>query len=189
MAKLVFRFGTMGNGKSTHLLVTAHQMREQGQSVILLKPNIDTRDGAQIKSRVGLAHDCLFFSKTDSMIDVIKHHSTHLFALDHVIIDESQFLTAHQVEELGYVVDHLHVDVICYGLRTDFRTKLFTGSMRLFELADEIEDLKFFGQSKMVVNARMNADGQICTSGDQVQVGYNYKPITRREYFENLWEE
>lgn len=188
MAKLVFRFGTMGNGKSTHLLVTAHQMREQGQSVILLKPNIDTRDGAVIKSRVGIESDCVFFSPNDSMFDVIRHHSKYMLNLDHVIIDESQFLTEFQVEELGRVVDQLHINVICYGLRTDFRTKLFSGSRRLFELSDEIEDLKFFGESKMVVNARISPEGKISVSGDQVMVGYNYRPITRREFFENIDE-
>lgn len=176
----------MGSSKTLRLLTMAHSLEEKGMEIIVLKPSEDTRDGdGVIRSRAGLERPCVMVDKDVNLYDAISEYKSvldaHFKTLMWVLVDEAQFLTETQVEELSDVVDRLGVNVMCFGLRTDFRTKLFAGSKRLFELADKIEEIGSYcgcGSSKAVVNARLGADGTFVTEGSQVLVGGNDKYVS-----------
>jgi len=186
MPKLYFRYGTVGSAKTLTMLAVAHTYREQGKSIILMKPEIDTRFGADaIKSRAGLEKNA----------DVIINEQTRIRELDYsnidcVLVDEAQFLTCSQIDDLRYVVSFLNTPVICYGLRTDFQTHMFDGSKRLFELADEIEEIKAtckYCTHKSVINMRV-LNGKPCSSGPVFQLGADdsYFPVCYLCYCLNL---
>ena len=141
MPKLYFRHGVVSSAKTLNLLAVAHSYKSQGKKVLLLKPEIDVRFGsAPIKSRAGLEQNADFIIKADSSIyDIpdLKKEGVHC-----VLVDEAQFLAPIHVEQLRHITSQWNVPVICYGLRTDFRTNLFPGSQRLLELADSIEEVK-----------------------------------------------
>ncbi len=184
MAKLYFRYGTMDSAKSMNLLAVAHNYRKQGKSVLLLKPRLDKRFGAQqIASRSGLSADA------DVLVDESTELPDELFAdQDCVLVDEAQFLAPAIVDRLREVSEDPGVPVICYGLRTDFRTQLFPGSRRLLELADRIEEVKVtcqYCQKKAVFNLRM-IDGKGVVDGPQVKLGADesYAPVCWRHYAE-----
>lgn len=138
MAKLYFRHGPMGSGKSLQLIAVAHNYEQQGKSVLVLKPALDERSGKKIGTRAPL----------DRYADFLIHEDTSIFDLASadsfscILIDEAQFLLPRHVEDLREITFVPGIPVICYGLRTDFMTKLFPGSRRLFELADSIEEIK-----------------------------------------------
>ena len=173
MAKLYFKYGAMGSSKTAQALITKYNYEENDMSVWLIKPSADTRDGAQmLRSRIGL----------EAMVDVMIP-GTDIYALfretkegrcDVIIVDECQFLTPAQIDQLRSIVNDCGIPVLCFGLRTDFQTKLFPGSMRLMELADCIEEIKTMCDcgAKATVNARIN-DGYIVTEGAQVVLGGN----------------
>lgn len=146
---------------------------------MVLKPSLDTRDGDNIiHSRAGLERKCVMVDKDIDLYNAVKTYSNFLSTqfdrLKWVIIDECQFLTEKQVDELSDVVDNLDINVMCYGLRTDFRSKLFQGSKRLFEIADTIEEIKSTcecGDRKTSINARFDENGEIITDGNQVMIG------------------
>lgn len=197
MAKLYFKYGVMSSAKSAELLLKAYQLRERNLKVLLLKSNIDTRDGANIiKSRAGLSDTCYSINEDTNIIDSYFNDKGHLLfkdiKLDFILVDEAQFLTEKQVEQLSYIVDNFNINVICYGLRTDFMTKLFPGSRRLFELADSIEEMKSVCSCgrKAIINARIDKDANIITQGNQVEIGSEDKYITlcRKCYFDKIDE-
>lgn len=184
---LKFVFGSMSSGKSLQLLVKAHNFDENNIPILVIKPSIDTRDGDSIiRSRVGIERKCLMIDKKDNLFNLaIKHRYAKW-----ILVDEAQFLTPLQVEELSRVTDSLGINIICYGLRTDFKSRLFQGSRRLFELADTIEEIKSYcscGQ-KATINARFDDNGKMLMDGEQVQIGGNetYKAICRECFFNNL---
>jgi len=189
-SKLYFRFGTMSSSKSLRLLVTAHDFDEKGIPVLVLKPSIDTRDGGnKVKSRVGLERDAVEVTPdTDIYKAVDVYNRVKLTNSEEpirwILVDEAQFLTEQQIDQLAAIVDRMDINVKCYGLRTDFRTKLFPASKRLFELADDILEIKSLCECgrKNAVNARFDADGNIVTDGDQIEVGGDdrYKAICRK---------
>ena len=173
MAKLYFKYGAMGSSKTAQALITKYNYEENDLNVWLIKPSADTRDGAEIlRSRIGL----------EAQVDVITPNvdvhklfdSTKKGSCDVVIVDECQFMTAEQIDQLRAIVNDFGVPVLCFGLRTDFQTKLFPGSRRLMELADCIEEIKTMCDcgAKATVNARIN-DGYIVTEGAQVVLGGN----------------
>ena len=172
MAKLYFKYGAMGSSKTAQALITKFNYEERGMSVWLIKPSTDDRDGATvIRSRIGLRAEAdVIFPQDDvrAMFDALDRR-------DVVIADECQFLTPRQIDQLRELVDEEDVPVLCFGLRTDFQTKLFPGSARLFELADSITEIKTICEcgSKATVNARIGADGKIVTEGAQVMLGGN----------------
>jgi thymidine kinase len=180
----------MNSAKSLLLLTTAHNMDENGIQLMVLKPSVDTRDGdGMIRSRAGLERECVMIDSDVNLYSFIKTYknvlSSQFMSLKWVLIDECQFLTEEQVNQLSDVVDFLDVNVMCFGLRTDFQTKLFPGSKRLFEIADDIEEIKATcecGDSKTSVNARFDDNGNIVTEGSQVMIGGNesYKPLCRK---------
>jgi thymidine kinase len=186
MAKLYFRYGTMDSAKTMNLLAVAHNYRQQGKTVFLLKPRLDDRFGGEvIASRSGLEKKVDLLLGDDSVLD------TEMFTgLDCVLVDEAQFLSPKVVEQLRALTRTHNVPVICYGLRTDFRTRLFPGARRLLELADSIEEVKVTCQycnRKAIFNMRL-IDGVATERGEQVQIGGNesYAPVCHLCYVERL---
>ena len=174
MANLVFYYGAMGCSKTVNALMTQFQYKEKGLKVWLIKPEIDTRDDvvkedgttiSLIKSRVGISGEAVVI-KSDQ--NIVPPPDTDL-----IICDESQFLREFQVDELKAIAETKDIPVYCYGLRTDFRTKLFPGSKRLFELASktvELESICSCG-NPAIINARFNSKGEIVTRGSVVELG------------------
>lgn len=178
MAKLYFKYGAMGSSKTAQALITKYNYEENELRVWLIKPAADIRDGVQVlRSRIGL----------EAMVDVIPP-DMDLYArfqeekqtnCDVIIVDECQFLTPEQIDELRAIVNDFNIPVICFGLRTDFRTKLFPGSLRLMEVADTIQEIKTICDcgAKATVNARIDPSGHIVTQGAQVELGGNDRYI------------
>lgn len=171
MAKLYFRYGAMNSGKTTALLQVAYNYEERGMNVLLMKPGIDTKGSDLLVSRLGVTRkvDYLIDSGDDIVAcvqDALEQKPIHC-----ILIDEAQFLTADQVDELFLVVLHLDIPVICYGLRTDFLMNGFPGSTRLLLLAHSIEELKTICRCgrKAVINGR-KVNGQYVFFGDQVAI-------------------
>ncbi|WP_428262829.1 thymidine kinase [Haliangium sp.] len=184
MAKLYFRYGTMDSAKTMNLLAVAHNYRKQDKRVLLIKPRVDNRFGAgRIASRSGLE------AEADLLVDADHVFPADTFdGIDCVLVDEAQFLSPAVVEQLRRATIDPGVPVICYGLRTDFQTRLFPGSCRLLELADRIEEVKVTCQycgKKAILNLRLVGD-QAVLDGPQVQLGSDehYAPVCWRHYDE-----
>lgn len=172
MAKLYFKYGAMGSSKSAQALITKFNYEERGMKVWLLKPAMDNRDGVEvIKSRIGLQEEATALKTEDSVLELFGQ----LEGIHVIIADECQFFTAEQIDELRYIVDNYDIPVLCFGLRTDFQTKLFPGSLRLFEVADSISEIKTICScgSKAIVNARIDSEGKVLSEGEQVMIGGN----------------
>ena len=177
-AKLYFNYATMNSGKSLQLMSIAHNMDERHIQTFTIKPSIDTRDGEnKIYSRIGISRDCRMFSPEDDLFYLISEENGGRIScnsyLEWIFVDEAQFLTEEQVDQLSDVVDYLGINVMCYGLRTDFKSRLFPGSKRLFELADTIEEIKSTCEcgNKTIINARVDKDGNVLKNGPQTLVG------------------
>lgn len=175
MSKLYFKYGTMDSSKSAQALMTKFNYEEKGRSVWLIKPFADNRNGKKgfVCSRIGLEAAADVISRTDDLYDSFIT-GVHRNA-DVIIADECQFFSPEQIDELRRIVDEFDIPVLCFGLRTDFQTKLFPGSRRLFEIADSITEIKTICKcgKKATVNARMDKNGIILTKGDQVFIGGN----------------
>ena len=172
MAKLYFKFGAMGSSKSAQALITKFNYEELGMKVWLIKPSTDDRDGADIiKSRIGLSAHAQVITPEESIIEAFNLAG----AVDVIISDEAQFFTPEQIDELRTLADEKDIPVLCYGLRTDFLTHFFPGSLRLMELADSINEIKTVCACgrKATVNARIDGEGNIVTEGSQVLIGGN----------------
>ncbi|HTM19384.1 MAG TPA: thymidine kinase [Kofleriaceae bacterium] len=184
MAKLYFRYGTMDSAKSMNLLAVAHNYRKQGKRVLLLKPRIDDRFGVDvIRSRSGLQAQVDMLIEEDAVLD-----PADFAGQDCILVDEAQFLAPAVVEDLRRITIDPGVPVICYGLRTDFRTRLFPGAQRLMELADRIEEVKVTCQycgRKATCNLRL-VDGRPTAEGPQVLLGADeqYVPVCWSHYDE-----
>ena len=173
MAKLYFKYGAMGSSKTAQALITKYNYEENDMKVWLLKPSADTRDGAAvIRSRIGLEALCEIATPDTDIYE--RFRTSRMGQCDVIIADECQFLTVAQIDQLRAIVNDFSVPVLCFGLRTDFQTKLFPGSLRLMELADCIEEIKTMCDcgAKATVNARIS-DGFIVTEGAQVVLGGN----------------
>ena len=172
MAKLYFKYGAMGSSKTAQALITKYNYEENELRVWLIKPATDNRAGEQtVRSRIGLEAEAETVSPSDDLYAVFSARNN----ADVVIVDECQFFTPAQIDQLRKIVDDFRVPVLCFGLRTDFSTKLFPGSRRLFEIADNIEEIKTICDcgAKATVNARIDGNGHIVTEGDQVLIGGN----------------
>ena len=183
MARLFFRYGAMGSSKTANALMTRYNFIEKGKKVLLIKPDAETRDEkTKISSRIGLEADCILWSEFK------QYDYNSIKELDAIIVDEVQFLSENDIEQLSNIVDEYDISVFCYGLRTDFTSHLFPGSKRLMELADEIEELKtvcWCGNSANM-NARIDKDGNVIREGQQILMGANDKYISlcRKHYRE-----
>ena len=188
-AELQFIHGAMGSRKTAEVLMLKYNYEERGRRVLLLKPKVDNRDGDNIiRSRAGMEARC---EVIDENFDINKLDLFHINngqrKYDFVIIDEAQFLTPEQVDQLAVIVDEFDVPVICYGLRTDFQGKMFPGSARLLAIADEIRQIDpvcWCGR-RAIMNARLS-DGKVVKQGEQVVIGGDerYVSLCRKH-----WEE
>ena len=171
MAKLYFKYGAMGSSKTAQALITKYNYEENDMRVWLIKPATDKRDGASVvKSRIGLMAEAEAMAPEADLYALFRERNA-----DVVIVDECQFFPPEQIDQLRRIVDELDIPVLCFGLRSDFQTKLFPGSRRLFELADSIQEIKTICDcgSKATVNARIDGEGYVVTEGAQVVLGGN----------------
>lgn len=167
--KMYYYYGAMGASKTANALMTKFNFEDKGKRVALLKPTIDTRDGANIiKSRAGLQAEATLIAPDQSVREVLPQAPAYY---DNIIVDEAQFLTKSQVDELREIVDSGTM-VMCYGLRADFRSELFEGSKRLFEVADKICEIVTMCKCgrKATMNARYR-NGRVIYDGDQILIG------------------
>lgn len=185
MAKLYFRYGTMGSGKSIDLLKVAYNYEERGGSVYLLTAGIDDRySKGKITTRIGISKEANTFDEATSIYaNVVSLKNKP----DCILVDEAQFLSKKNVEELSDIVDFLNIPVICYGLRTDFRGELFEGAEALLKSADKIEEIKTICEcgKKATYNMRL-IDGKPTIIGNQILIGGNesYISVCRKCYKE-----
>jgi len=194
--RLKFLYGCMGSGKSLHLLATAHNFQEHSIPFIILKSKIDNRDGEDvIHSRAIGDRECVSLDTDENIYEIISEYLEQdvLYGgkgLKWILVDEAQFLSEKQVDELAALADVFGINVICYGLRTDFQTHLFPASKRLFEIADSFEEIKSscYCNSKTIFNARLNKDKEIVTDGEQIEVGGDdrYVSLCRKCYYEKI---
>lgn len=189
MAKLTFKYGAMGCGKSLELLRVAYNYIERNQTILLLTSALDNRGGSndKIKSRVGLEMDALPVSDKTNILELVTNENKKN-NLDCVLVDESQFLKKYHVEQLSEVVDKLEIPVLCYGLKSDYKIQPFEGSSYLFAMSDNIEEIKSicWCGKKATINVRL-LNGKICKNGEQIQIGGNesYISLCRKHYKEN----
>jgi len=194
MAKLYFYFSAMNAGKTTTLLQSAHNYRERGMRVAILTPRLDHRGGSgTVASRIGLTAEGVAFARDTDLdlllrADIARHGPLHC-----VLVDEAQFLVKAQVWQLSEVVDALHVPVLCYGLRTDFRGELFEGSQYLLAWADELQEIKTICHSgkKATMNVRIDGQGRALQDGPQVEIGGNerYVSVSRAEFKKIMFDD
>lgn len=189
MAKLYFRYGAMNCGKTSSLLQVAYNYEENDKKVVIVKSKIDTKGKRNITSRMGLKR------KVDILIkpkESFKKYNDIIKDSDAILVDEAQFLNKNQIDELFYISKELDITVICYGLRTDFKTDLFEGSKRLLELADELDELITICScgKRAKFNARF-VNGIFTTSGESILIdGENskieYKPLCGKCYIKEM---
>jgi thymidine kinase len=186
MAKLYFRYGAVSSAKTLNLLAVAHNYERQGKKVLVIKPAFDIRFGARmVASRAGLERQADVLISEEMRLDPAEYTTCHC-----VLVDEAQFLTAGMVDQLRDLTRTAGVPVICYGLRTDFRSRLFEGSARLLEVADSIEEVKTtcsFCNRKAVLNLK-SLDGVPTLAGPTRQLGAEelYLPVCYHHYTEKL---
>ena len=186
MAKLHFFYSTMNAGKSTSLLQSNHNYKENGLDTMIFLPNETSKlSNGQIVSRIGLKAKAIIANKDFNFLNFIKDNGSE--NLSCILIDEAQFLTKEQVIQLGQVADRLNYPVMCYGIRTDFRGELFEGSAELLALADNLIELKTICSlcsRKATMVVRKDGSGKVVTEGSKVVVGGNdiYMPVCRKHY-------
>jgi len=192
MATLTFKYGTMSSSKTAQLLILAYNLEDKGINFLCFKPDVDTRSGIdKIKSRIECLERDAITIYAESNIYNSVYEAIETFdsdnCLQYILIDEAQFLSTEQVNQLSDIVDILKINVICYGLRTDFKTHLFEGTKRLFEVADKLEEISTVCEcgEKALYNARVDILGDIIIDGEQIVVGdENYVCLCRNCYNE-----
>ena len=177
----------MNAGKSTSLLQSNHNYKENGLDTIIFLPNETSKlSNGQIVSRIGLKAKAVVADKEFNFLKYIKENKTK--DLSCILLDEAQFLSKAQVRQLGQVADKLNYPVMCYGIRTDFRGELFEGSAELLALADNLIELKTVCDCgrKAIMVVRLDETGKVVTDGDQIKIGGNdtYKVYCRKHFRE-----
>ena len=184
MAKLYFRYGTVGSAKTLNLLAVTHNYRQQGKEVFLIKPSLDDRFGKKkIKSRAGLEKVADLLVKSDTVLAMKE-----FMGISCILVDEVQFLSSFLIEQIRDITLVMDVPAICYGLRTDFKSNLFEGSKRLMELADSLEEVKstcYFCNKKSILNLK-HVNGVATVDGPTIQLGTEelYYPACYKCYME-----
>lgn len=191
---LVFNYGTMASGKSLQLLAKAHDFQEHKIQFLVLKSKIDNRDGENVifSRALDTQRECVTISEEDNLFSLIETfislNQYSVNSLKWILVDEAQFLTPKQVEELAALSDNYNINIECYGLKTDFKTNLFPGSKRLLEIADEIKEIPSicYCGNKTMFNARLNQYREIVTDGEQIEIGGDdkYVALCRKCYFQ-----
>ena len=192
MAKLYFYYSAMNAGKTTTLLQSAYNYHERGMRTLILTPALDNRYGdGVVASRIGLKANACRFSAGEDLLALVEKDIAARGPLHCVFVDEAQFLSKAQVWQLSDVVDRLHIPVLAYGLRTDFRGELFEGSRYLLAWADNLEEIKTICHTgrKATMVVRVDEQGRAMTEGPQVEIGGNdrYVSVSRAE-FKNITE-
>ena len=187
MAKLYFYYSAMNAGKTTTLLQSAHNYKERGMRTVIYTPRLDDRYGeGVVASRIGLRADGRIFERSDDLQAMTAQDITAHGTLHCVLVDEAQFLSKAQVWQLTEIVDALHIPVLAYGLRTDFRGELFEGSQYLLAWADSFTEIKTICHTgrKATMVVRVDEHGRAVTDGPQVQIGGNerYVSVSRAEF-------
>ena len=185
MPQLYFKYGTMNSGKSIEILKVAHNYEEQGKPVLLMTSALDHRAGVgKVASRIGMHAEAVAIDEKMNVFDYVNALEEKPYC---ILIDEAQFLSKQNVYDFARVVDDLHVPVMAFGLKNDFRNELFEGSKYLLLLADKIEEIKticWFCSKKATMVFR-SVDGKPVYEGEQLQIGGNesYTPVCRKHYF------
>jgi len=192
MAKLYFYYSAMNAGKTTTLLQSAYNYHERGMRTLILTPAFDNRFGeGVVASRIGLKANARRFAAEENLLALVQADIAERGPLHCVFVDEAQFLSKTQVWQLSDVVDKLHIPVLAYGLRTDFRGELFEGSRYLLAWADNLEEIKTICHTgrKATMVVRVDGQGRAVTEGPQVEIGGNdrYVSVSRAE-FKNITE-
>jgi thymidine kinase len=186
MSKLYFRYGAVSSAKTLNLLAVAHTYKQQGKKVVVLKPALDVRFGkSNVKSRAGLDREADFLLEPKTILPPALFDSCHC-----VLVDEAQFVSGFVIDQLRHLVTYRNVPVIAYGLKVDFRTQLFEGSKRLFEVADSIEEVKttcYYCNKKAIYNLK-SADGTPTLEGPQRTLGCEelYLPVCGKHFNSKL---
>jgi thymidine kinase len=193
VAQLYFYYSSMNAGKSTALLQSAYNYQERGMRSFILSAALDDRYGiGKVTSRIGLAAEAQLFNGQDDLFGILKAENIKK-RIDCILIDESQFLSREQVKQLTLVVDQLHIPVLCYGIRTDFRGELFPGSQYLLAWADKLVELKTVCHCgrKATMVVRTDDQGKVVKDGEQVVIGGNdcYQSLCRRHFSELMWSD
>lgn len=169
MAKLYFRYGTVGSAKTLNLLAVAHNYRQQGKSVMLLKPAMDSRFGEkEIRSRAGLEMHADILLHPDTILE-----PTDFLGMDCILVDEAQFVSSGIIDQLRKITYEMNIPVLCYGLRTDYKSYLFEGAKRLLEIADAIEEVKatcHYCNKKSIMNLK-HSNGVAVADGPSIELG------------------
>ncbi len=169
MAKLLFKYATMNSGKTIDLIRTAYNYEENNGKVILLKPRVDTKGEDTVVTRIGLSRkvDYLVYYD-DSLFELLKGK---LEGIDVILVDEAQFLSKNQIDELNIISKAMDINVICYGLRVNFRGELFNGSKKLLEVADKLEELVTLCECKKIARfVGRKVNGEFVTSGKEIVI-------------------
>ena len=188
MAKLYFNYSSMNAGKSTMLLQANHNYSERGMNAQLYTSALDNRFGNdEITSRIGLKKKSNIFTKDTNIFEEIALKHKALF-VDCLLIDEAQFLTKKQVEQLGKIVDKLEIPVLAFGIRTDFQGNLFEGSKFLLAWADNLKEIKTVCHCgrKATMVLRINDQGKVIEDGAQIEISGEdkYVSVCRKHFFE-----
>lgn len=186
MAKIYFRYGAMNCGKTTALLQVAHNYEEKGMNILLIKPKIDKKGNNKIVSRLGIERKVdILLDSNDKLKETLKLNNINC-----ILVDEVQFMTKDQIKELWVISKLKNIPVICYGLKTNFKGKLFEGSKALIEIADELDELITI--CKCGKRAKFNArvvNGKYVKSGEEVAIDgieAEYEPLCGKCYIENV---
>ncbi|AWK42245.1 thymidine kinase [Photorhabdus laumondii subsp. laumondii] len=192
MAQLYFYYSAMNAGKSTSLLQSSYNYNERGMRTLVFTAEIDTRfENGKVNSRIGLSSDALLFSQQTDIGELIRNENKQA-KVHCVLIDECHFLTKAQIEQICKVTDYDDIPVLCYGLRTDFRGELFSGSQYLLAWADKLVELKTICYCGRKANRvlRFDSEGAAIYDGEQVDIGGNekYVSVCRKHYMEAINE-
>ena len=189
MAKLFFRYGSMNSGKTALLLQAAYNYEQQGMTVAVAKPKIDTKGNEHLVSRIGLKRKIDFSIKKND--NIFEYINTNFNKVNCIFIDEAQFLTRKQVDQLMQIVIKLNIPVICYGLRTDFQNNGFSGSTRLLEISHKLEEMKTIctcGRKAMCNLRKVN--NKITFDGNQIAIdekdSVTYEALCPHCYYDKL---
>jgi len=191
MAKLHFKYGTMNSGKSIDLMRTAHNFEEVGYDVLIMKPSIDTKGSNKLKSRINIERKVdVLIDKEDCILKLIRDKITE--NLSCIFVDEAQFLSSKQIDELFFITKELDIPVICYGLRNNFKMEGFEGSNRLLLIAEELEELPTLCKCKEIARfVGRKVNGEYVLSGENVlidgeQSNVEYVPMCGKCYLKKV---